>query len=197
MLTRRCRFSCYANVLALRKITGKLPNSPPFPPVYSVYLSIEPLTILWHCHFPQFTSKDPPPPLYSAQHCSTSLLNSSFITSTLQCFIFIQHGGNTFDLEMLHPSFKELFLSCNWCLNFWNWNRTGQNRIRYWLSWKKKTKPLRYYSMLKIRVITNSRFTFGLGLEEAVWPLSSVEKGVRSEFKLLVTFNSLIVIIPF
>ena len=30
MLPRRCRFSSYANALALYKITQKLPNSPPF-----------------------------------------------------------------------------------------------------------------------------------------------------------------------
>ena len=43
------------------------------------------------------------------------------------------------------------------------------------------------YSMLQIRVITNSRFTFAL--EEAVSSLSSVEKGVGVDFQLLVTFN--------
>ena len=49
------------------------------------------------------------------------------------------------------------------------------------------------YSMLQIRVITNSRFTFAL--EEAVSPLSSVEKGVGVDFQLLVTFNIVIAII--
>ena len=46
---------------------------------------------------------------------------------------------------------------------------------------------------LQIRVITNSHFTFGL--EEAVSPLSSVEKGVGVDFQLLVTFNIVIAII--
>ena len=87
MLTRRCRFSSYANVLALHKITRKLPSSPPFLPVS---LSVEPLIILWNCHFSQFTGKDPPPhlPLYSAQHCSKSLSISSFITFTIQVFLW-------------------------------------------------------------------------------------------------------------
>ena len=49
------------------------------------------------------------------------------------------------------------------------------------------------HTMLQIRVITNSHFTFGL--EEAVSPLSSVEKGVGSDFQLLVTFNLVIVFI--
>ena len=87
MLPRRCRFSSYANVLALHKITRKLPNSPLFLPVS---LSVEPLIILWNCHFSQFTGKDPPPhlPLYSAQHCSKSLSISSFITFTIQVFLW-------------------------------------------------------------------------------------------------------------
>ena len=86
MLPRRCRFSSYANVLALHKITRKLPNSPPFLPVS---LSVEPLYYSLKLPFLSIHWQGPStPPLYSAQHCSKSLSISSFITFTIQVFLW-------------------------------------------------------------------------------------------------------------
>ena len=85
MLPRRCRFSSYANVLALHKITRKLPNSPPF---LSVSLSVKPLIILWNCHFFQITGKDPPPHLSIALNIVPSPFQYLLLKLTIQVFLW-------------------------------------------------------------------------------------------------------------